>query len=131
MAIRNRESNPDEESGGGIRVEEDPPITGDGDAVVYKKGAWSKEEDEKLIRAVEERGTKNWVTIERTSGLGRPAKNCRLRWLNYLRPNLKKFPFTEEEERLIVDLHSKFGNSWARIANKVLHTNPSLSLSLS
>ncbi|KAL2247634.1 UNVERIFIED_CONTAM: Transcription factor GAMYB [Sesamum indicum] len=87
--------------------------------VVYKKGAWSKEEDEKLKRAVDEYGVRNWVAIEKFSGLARPAKNCRLRWLNYLRPNLKKYPFTLEEENLILDLHSKYGNSWSRIASKV------------
>ncbi|CAA0833648.1 myb domain protein 33 [Striga hermonthica] len=87
--------------------------------VVYKKGAWSKEEDEKLRRAVDKYGIRNWVAIEKHSGLGRPAKNCRLRWLNYLRPNLKKYPFTQEEEELIFELHSKYGNSWSRIASKL------------
>ncbi|GER54893.1 myb domain protein 97 [Striga asiatica] len=87
--------------------------------VVYKKGAWSKEEDEKLRRAVDKYGLRNWVAIEKYSGLGRPAKNCRLRWLNYLRPNLKKYPFTQEEEELIFELHSKYGNSWSRIASKL------------
>ncbi|PIN25114.1 Transcription factor, Myb superfamily [Handroanthus impetiginosus] len=87
--------------------------------LVYKKGAWSKEEDEKLRKAVEEYGVRNWVTIEKFSGLARPAKNCRLRWLNYLRPNLKKYPFTLEEEKLILHLHSKYGNSWSRIASKL------------
>lgn len=106
---------------------EPPPTTGadgaEAETVVYKKGAWSKEEDEKLIRAVEEYGLRNWVTIEKFSGLERPAKNCRLRWLNYLRPNLKKYPFTEEEERLIIHLHAKHGNSWSRIASKVIIIN--------
>lgn len=90
-----------------------------GDAVAYRKGAWSKEEDEKLKRAVEELGDKNWVRIERFSGLARPAKNCRLRWLNYLRPNLKKYPFTKEEEDFIFLLHAQYGNAWSRIASKV------------
>ncbi|KAK4420776.1 Transcription factor [Sesamum alatum] len=108
------------------RVETEPPTTSGGEkeemeaeAVVYKKGAWSKEEDEKLKRAVDEYGVRNWVAIEKFSGLARPAKNCRLRWLNYLRPNLKKYPFTPEEENLILDLHSKYGNSWSRIASKL------------
>ncbi|KAL6538432.1 hypothetical protein OROGR_012420 [Orobanche gracilis] len=87
--------------------------------VVYKKGAWSKEEDDKLRRAVDRYGLRNWVAIEKFSGLGRPAKNCRLRWLNYLRPNLKKYPFTQEEEELIFQLHTKYGNSWSRIASKL------------
>ncbi|KAL0320809.1 UNVERIFIED_CONTAM: Transcription factor GAMYB [Sesamum radiatum] len=107
------------------RVEStEPPTTTGGEKaepepVVYKKGAWSKEEDEKLKRAVDEYGVRNWVAIEKFSGLARPAKNCRLRWLNYLRPNLKKYPFTVEEENLILNLHSKYGNSWSRIASKL------------
>ncbi|XP_051135490.1 uncharacterized protein LOC127254441 [Andrographis paniculata] len=87
--------------------------------VVYKKGAWSKDEDDKLIKAVELYGVRNWVAVEKYSGLPRPAKNCRLRWLNYLRPNLKKHSFTPDEEDLIVKLHAKHGNSWSRIAAKL------------
>lgn len=121
------------EGGDANRVEAERPKTavggGDG-AVVYKKGAWSKEEDEKLRRAVDEYGVRNWVTIEKFSGLARPAKNCRLRWLNYLRPNLKKYPFTEEEEKLILHLHSKYGNSWSRIASKVYIQNSCIYLSI-
>ncbi|KAK4484817.1 hypothetical protein RD792_007415 [Penstemon davidsonii] len=85
----------------------------------YKRGAWSKDEDEKLRRAVEKHGVQNWIEIEKISGLARPAKNCRLRWFNYLRPNLKRYPFTQDEERKIILLHSKYGNSWSRIASKV------------
>ncbi|KAL6544485.1 hypothetical protein OROMI_023347 [Orobanche minor] len=115
------------EGGDGNRTEPEPPATttcvGDEAAaaalVVYKKGAWSKEEDDKLRRAVDIYGLRNWVAIEKFSGLGRPAKNCRLRWLNYLRPNLKKYPFTQEEEELIFQLHTKYGNSWSRIASKL------------
>ncbi|KAL3639976.1 hypothetical protein CASFOL_014944 [Castilleja foliolosa] len=111
------------DGGDGNRAEPEKPETAGGDAaemtVVYKKGAWSKEEDEKLRQAVEKYGLRNWVAVEKYSGLGRPAKNCRLRWLNYLRPNLKKYPFTQEEEELIFELHSKYGNSWSRIASKL------------
>ncbi|KAG8365090.1 hypothetical protein BUALT_Bualt18G0068000 [Buddleja alternifolia] len=104
----------DESGGGGggggvnaVEVETIPAaVNGGGEAVVYKKGAWSKEEDEKLRKAVDEHGLRNWVAIEKYSGLARPAKNCRLRWLNYLRPNLKKYPFTEEEEQKILHLHA-------------------------
>lgn len=116
---------PTHEGGDADMVEPEPPTSAvekakaEAEPVVYKKGAWSKEEDEKLKRAVEEYGVRNWVAIEKFSGLARPAKNCRLRWLNYLRPNLKKYPFTQEEEKLILHLHSKYGNSWSRIASKV------------
>lgn len=93
-----------------------------GDAVAFKKGKWSEEEDEKLRAAVNEYGIQNWVAIEKFSGLGRPSKNCRLRWFNHLRPNLKKCPFTQEEERIILRLHHKYGNSWSLIASEVFNT---------
>ncbi|XP_073151615.1 uncharacterized protein [Henckelia pumila] len=89
------------------------------DALAFKKGKWSEEEDEKLRAAVAEYGIQNWVAIEKSSGLGRPSKNCRLRWFNHLRPNLKKCPFTQEEERIILHLHHKYGNSWSLIASEL------------
>ncbi|KAL2496324.1 uncharacterized protein Fot_40081 [Forsythia ovata] len=93
---------------------------GDGaEAVILKKGKWTEDEDEKLRRAVVEYGVENWVAIEKYSGLARQSKSCRLRWINHLRPNLKKGPFTEEEERIIVKLHFKYGNRWSRIASKL------------
>ncbi|CAI9757009.1 unnamed protein product [Fraxinus pennsylvanica] len=96
--------------------------SGDGDgaeAAVLKKGKWTEDEDEKLRRAVVEYGVENWVAIEKYSGLARQSKSCRLRWINHLRPNLKKGPFTEEEERIIIKLHFKYGNKWSRIASKI------------
>ena len=45
-----------------------------------------------------------------SAGLIRCGKSCRLRWANYLRPDLKRGLFSEEEERLILDLHKAIGN---------------------
>lgn len=50
------------------------------------------------------------------SGLQRCGKSCRLRWINYLRPDLKRGSFTEQEERTIIDVHRILGNRWAQIA---------------
>ena len=44
------------------------------------------------------------------SGLQRCGKSCRLRWINYLRPDLKRGTFTEQEERTILDVHRILGN---------------------
>lgn len=49
-------------------------------------------------------------------GLQRCGKSCRLRWTNYLRPDLKHGQFSEAEEQTIVTLHSVLGNRWAVIA---------------
>lgn len=103
-----------------IFYSEDGNGGGDGaEAAVLKKGKWTADEDDKLRRAVEEYGVENWVAIEKYSGLARQSKSCRLRWINHLRPNLKKGPFTEKEERIIINLHFKYGNKWSRIASKV------------
>ncbi|KAL5193541.1 Transcription factor MYB63 [Glycine soja] len=46
-------------------------------------------------------------------GLARCGKSCRLRWLNYLRPNLKRGNYTKEEEETIIKLHRHLGNRYA------------------
>ncbi|XP_021594422.2 transcription factor MYB120 [Manihot esculenta] len=81
-----------------------------------KKGPWTAEEDAILAEYVRKHGEGNWNAVQRHSGLSRCGKSCRLRWANHLRPNLKKGAFSPEEERLIVELHAKFGNKWARMA---------------
>ncbi|KAH9311499.1 hypothetical protein KI387_026534, partial [Taxus chinensis] len=48
--------------------------------------------------------------------LQRCGKSCRLRWINYLRPDLKRGCFSIQEERLIIELHKILGNRWAQIA---------------
>ena len=50
------------------------------------------------------------------TGLNRTGKSCRLRWVNYLHPDLKRGRMSPEEERLVVDLHARWGNRWSRIA---------------
>ncbi|XP_076956517.1 transcription factor MYB32-like [Bidens hawaiensis] len=84
-----------------------------------KKGAWSKEEDNKLIAYVERYGHWNWSEIPKYAGVSRCGKSCRLRWMNYLRPNMKRGNITKEEEDLIIKLHGKFGNKWSTIAAKL------------
>nr|XP_043622380.1 transcription factor MYB97-like [Erigeron canadensis] len=83
---------------------------------VLKKGPWTAAEDAVLMEYVKKHGEGNWNAVQRNSGLMRCGKSCRLRWANHLRPNLRKGAFTPEEERQIIELHSKFGNKWARMA---------------
>ncbi|OVA18282.1 SANT/Myb domain [Macleaya cordata] len=52
-------------------------------------------------------------------GLNRTGKSCRLRWVNYLHPGLKRGRMTPQEERLVLELHSRWGNRWSRIARKL------------
>ncbi|KAK4795379.1 hypothetical protein SAY86_013373 [Trapa natans] len=86
------------------------------DGVVLKKGPWTSAEDAILVDYVKKHGEGNWNAVQKYSGLSRCGKSCRLRWANHLRPNLRKGAFSADEERLIVELHAKMGNKWARMA---------------
>ncbi|KAJ6695990.1 TRANSCRIPTION FACTOR MYB8-RELATED-RELATED [Salix koriyanagi] len=86
---------------------------------VMSRGAWTAEEDSKLARCVEVHGAKRWKTVALKSGLNRCGKSCRLRWLNYLRPNIKRGNISCEEEDLIIRLHKLLGNRWSLIAGRL------------
>jgi hypothetical protein len=75
-----------------------------------RKGLWSPEEDEKLVAYMLRSGQGSWTDVARNAGLQRCGKSCRLRWINYLRPDLKRGAFSPQEEELIVRLHAMLGN---------------------
>ncbi|KAK3142330.1 hypothetical protein QOZ80_4BG0345170 [Eleusine coracana subsp. coracana] len=81
-----------------------------------KRGQWTPEEDNKLLSYITQNGTRNWRLIPKNAGLQRCGKSCRLRWTNYLRPDLKHGEFTDAEEQTIIKLHSVVGNRWSVIA---------------
>ncbi|CAN6225600.1 unnamed protein product [Urochloa humidicola] len=81
-----------------------------------KRGLWSPEEDEKLVKYITAHGHSCWSAVPKHAGLQRCGKSCRLRWINYLRPDLKRGTFSEQEERTIIDVHRILGNRWAQIA---------------
>ncbi|KAB1228151.1 Anthocyanin regulatory C1 protein [Morella rubra] len=83
------------------------------------RGAWTSLEDQILIDYVETHGEGRWRNIPKESGLKRCGKSCRLRWLNYLRPDIKRGNITLEEEDLIVRLHRLLGNRWSLIAGRL------------
>ncbi|KAH7533073.1 hypothetical protein FEM48_Zijuj04G0091700 [Ziziphus jujuba var. spinosa] len=86
---------------------------------LLKKGPWTAAEDAILMEYVKKHGEGNWNAVQKNSGLARCGKSCRLRWANHLRPNLKKGSFSPEEERIIIELHAKLGNKWARMASQL------------
>nr|ASU87570.1 MYB transcription factor 34 [Isatis tinctoria] len=84
-----------------------------------KKGAWTHEEDQKLIAYLQLHGEGGWRTLPEKAGLKRCGKSCRLRWANYLRPDIKRGEFTPEEDDTIIKLHALKGNKWAAIATSL------------
>ncbi|CAK7350734.1 unnamed protein product [Dovyalis caffra] len=84
-----------------------------------KKGPWTSEEDQKLIDYIQKHGYGNWRTLPKNAGLQRCGKSCRLRWTNYLRPDIKRGRFSFEEEETIIQLHSILGNKWSAIAARL------------
>ncbi|XP_024991452.1 transcription factor RAX2-like [Cynara cardunculus var. scolymus] len=82
-----------------------------------KRGPWSPEEDAKLKGFIDRYGTGgNWIALPHKAGLKRCGKSCRLRWLNYLRPNIKHGEFTDDEDRIICSLYASIGSRWSIIA---------------
>ncbi|KAE8701567.1 Transcription factor MYB82 [Hibiscus syriacus] len=84
-----------------------------------KRGLWKPEEDLILKNYVEAYGEGNWATVSKRSGLMRGGKSCRLRWKNYLRPNIKRGGMSKEEEDLIIRMHKLLGNRWCLIAGRL------------
>ncbi|XVF34613.1 hypothetical protein REPUB_Repub18cG0074200 [Reevesia pubescens] len=84
-----------------------------------KRGLWKPEEDLILKNYIETHGEGNWATVSKRSGLMRGGKSCRLRWKNYLRPNIKRGGMSKEEEDLIIRMHNLLGNRWSLIAGRL------------
>ncbi|KAF7849620.1 hypothetical protein BT93_L0465 [Corymbia citriodora subsp. variegata] len=92
-----------------------------------KKGTWSAEEDQKLIAYIRRYGFWNWTHVPKPAGKKysctdlriSTGKSCRLRWMNYLRPNMRHGSITKEEEDMIIKLHRLLGNKWVAIAAKL------------
>lgn len=81
-----------------------------------RRGPWTTEEDFILINYISNHGEGRWNSLARHAGLKRTGKSCRLRWLNYLRPDVRRGNITPEEQLLILELHSRWGNRWSKIA---------------
>ncbi|KAG6712987.1 hypothetical protein I3842_05G128100 [Carya illinoinensis] len=73
-----------------------------------KKGPWTPEEDQKLLAYIEAHGHGSWRALPAKAGLQRCGKSCRLRWTNYLRPDIKRGNF-----------HALLGNRWSAIATQL------------
>jgi len=73
------------------------------------------QEDELLRKLVAEHGARHWTKIA-SHMKGRVGKQCNERWHNHLAPELRKGPFTPEEDRILIQKQLEYGNKWAVIA---------------
>ncbi|XP_007030073.2 PREDICTED: transcription repressor MYB5 [Theobroma cacao] len=87
--------------------------------VGIKRGPWTPEEDELLANYIKREGEGRWRTLPKRAGLLRCGKSCRLRWMNYLRPSVKRGRIAPDEEDLILRLHRLLGNRWSLIAGRI------------
>ncbi|KAL6203918.1 hypothetical protein ACLB2K_021188 [Fragaria x ananassa] len=87
--------------------------------VGLKRGPWTPEEDELLANYIKKEGEGRWRTLPKRAGLLRCGKSCRLRWMNYLRPSVKRGQIASDEEDLILRLHRLLGNRWSLIAGRI------------
>ncbi|KAA8542752.1 hypothetical protein F0562_023904 [Nyssa sinensis] len=83
------------------------------------RGAWTAIEDKILTAYIKDHGEGKWRNLAKSSGLKRCGKSCRLRWLNYLRPDIKRGNISHDEEELIIRLHKLLGNRWSLIAGRL------------
>ncbi|XP_015691883.1 myb-related protein MYBAS2 [Oryza brachyantha] len=89
------------------------------DGGAWRKGPWTSQEDALLVEHVRQHGEGRWNSVSKLTGLKRSGKSCRLRWVNYLRPDLKRGKITPQEESIIVQLHALWGNRWSTIARSL------------
>uniref|UniRef100_A0A7N0RBY2 Uncharacterized protein n=3 Tax=Kalanchoe fedtschenkoi TaxID=63787 RepID=A0A7N0RBY2_KALFE len=87
--------------------------------VGLKRGRWTAEEDQILIKYIQDHGEGSWRSLPKNAGLMRCGKSCRLRWINYLRKDLKRGNISPQEEDLIIKLHAALGNRWSLIASQL------------
>ncbi|KAJ6354862.1 hypothetical protein OIU77_005455 [Salix suchowensis] len=83
------------------------------------KGAWTPVEDKMLLDYLKIHGEGKWSNIVRETGVKRCGKSCRLRWMSYLRPDIKRGNFSDDEEDLIIRMHKLLGNRWSLIAGRL------------
>ncbi|GFP84794.1 myb-related protein myb4 [Phtheirospermum japonicum] len=83
-----------------------------------RRGAWTADEDIILVDFITQNGHGgSWRYLPKLAGLLRCGKSCRLRWTNYLRPDIKRGPFSPDEENTIIRLQCTLGNKWSAIAS--------------
>lgn len=76
---------------------------------------FTKEEDEKLIKAVKQYGDRDWSVIA-SCFANRNCRQCRERWKKFLCPTLNHSPWTPKEDELLIKKYNQFGPKWSIIS---------------
>ena len=79
------------------------------------RGSWTCQEDQTIVQWVSVNGATKWASLAENLP-GRIPKQCRERWCNHLDPNIKKTPWTPEEDQTIIYALNHYGTKWAEIA---------------
>lgn len=87
---------------------------------------FSPAEDQIINFTVSIIGTKQWPMIAKFVK-GRTSKQCRDRYMNYLKPGLSVNEWTTEEDNFLLDLYKKFGPKWG-VINKFFNSRNQISL---
>lgn len=82
---------------------------------------WTAEEDALLRAYILKHGPREWNLISQRmhTAFHRDSKSCLERWKNYPSPNIKRGSLSNEEQRLVIQLQTKYGNQWKQIATEV------------
>ncbi|KAL6763913.1 Homeodomain-like protein [Haematococcus lacustris] len=103
----------------------DGSSSSDGEQQAYcraKRAAWTEAEEERLVMLagkLEPGQRLSWRFLAEELGTGRSPKQCREHYLNSLQPNMKKGKWTQVEEYLIAQGHSRLGSQWCKISSMV------------
>jgi hypothetical protein len=85
----------------------------DPDAIVRRR--FTKDEDRKLMRLVEQFGAHDWAKVSSVM-YGRTQRQCRQRYKNYLSQNRQRSAWTAKEEELVIAKFREVGPKWVHIA---------------
>ncbi|KAF6175771.1 hypothetical protein GIB67_035898 [Kingdonia uniflora] len=85
----------------------------------YKGDFWTLEEDKLFVEYIREHGNGRWSCVLKITGLKRGGRSCRLRWINYPRPTVKKGNFSKDEDDHIIHLHKLLYNRWSLFTGRI------------
>jgi myb proto-oncogene protein len=93
----------------------------------HNKCRFTLNEDQKLVQLVSLFGVNQWKEIAALFP-DRSARQLRERWIYYLDPQFDKKPFSEEEDRILIEGHIRFGNRWKKISTELIPNRTDISL---